>query len=218
MMDTNEEESRRRREEERRRQQLADGAARAGGMSANTAVAVSIGLALAVVFGLVAFVVLPAQGSSTGSGQGSSGTPTAQSSTSAQTTATAPAVASAPKEGPLTVPFNKGIDSAKTTQSFSGPTKITVSGTGQASRTHFNDAFYIYTDEAGHSLVSPQHLNYADLCINGKSVGSFVQPIPAYNSSHTYTFTINAPGGPLTFGVCDDNFTDNTGSYTVMFS
>ncbi|MBV9021138.1 MAG: hypothetical protein JOZ71_10530, partial [Ktedonobacteraceae bacterium] len=114
-------------------------------------------------------------------------------------------------------PFSKGADAAKTTLSFSGPTKITVSGTGQSAGKRFNDAFYIYTDQAGHTLASPQHTKFHDLCINGKTVDDFVKSIPAYNSSHTYTFIIDAPGGPLTFGVCDDRLNDNTGAFTITF-
>jgi hypothetical protein len=128
-------------------------------------------------------------------------------------TPTVPAV-----EGPLTALFTGGPNAVQTTQSYSGPMTITVSGTGQALGTLHSDAFYIYTDANGNA-VAPLHHSYATLCIDGHPVDQFVQPIPPYNSDHTYKFTINAPGGPLTFGVCGDSvLTDNTGSFTITFS
>jgi hypothetical protein len=203
---------RREQEEERRAFLIADGA------KVDTAVTISVAL---VVLMLVGFLLLGGllSHAATGTAQASSGTSTTQSNANAQAAAnaqaTATAAAATPKEGPLIAPFSKGADAAKTTQSFSGPTKITVSGTGQSARKLFNDAFYIYTDQAGHTLASPQHTAFHDLCINGRSVDNYVQSIPAYNSSHTYTFTISALGGPLTFGVCDDRLNDNTGSFTI---
>jgi hypothetical protein len=127
-------------------------------------------------------------------------------------TPTTPAV-----EGPLTAPFTGGATAVHTSQSYTGPMTITVSGTGQAQGTMHSDAFYIYTDAHGNP-VAPSHHTYATLCINGHPVDQFVQPIPPYSSDHTYKLTINAPGGPLTFGVCDSILTDNSGSFTITFS
>ena len=120
-------------------------------------------------------------------------------------------------EGPLTAPFTGGATAVRTSQSYTGPMTITVSGTGQAQGTMHSDAFYIYTDAHGNP-VAPSHHTYATLCINGHPVDQFVQPIPPYSSDHTYKLTINAPGGPLTFGVCDSILTDNSGSFTITFS
>ncbi len=122
------------------------------------------------------------------------------------------------REAPLAVPFinKEGVTS---TQSYSGPTPITVSGTGQAQGTQFSDAFYLYTDSNG-KAITPVHSNSNGiLCVNSKPVDSYVLSIPAYNPAHTYSISLNAPGGPLKFGVCDApaNFGDNTGSYTVAF-
>jgi hypothetical protein len=136
-------------------------------------------------------------------------TPTVAAST---LTPTAPAV-----EGPLTAPFTGGATAVHTSKSYTGPMTITVSGTGQAQGTMHSDAFYIYTDANGNP-VAPSHHTYATLCINGHPVDQFVQPIPPYSSDHTYKLTINAPGGPLTFGVCDAILTDNSGSFTITFS
>jgi hypothetical protein len=155
------------------------------------------------------------------SSQGVAAVPSARSLTQAAQTPAAnsqvtPTVAPT-VEGPLTVPFTGGPDAVQTTRSYPGPVTITVSGTGQAQGTLHSDAFYLYTDANGNT-VAPSHHSYATLCINGHAVDQFVQPIPAYSSNHTYKLTINAPGGPLTFGVCDSILTDNTGSFTIMFS
>jgi len=119
-------------------------------------------------------------------------------------------------EGPLIALFTGGRVAVNTAQSYSGPVTITVSGTGQAQGTFHSDAFYVYTDANGNT-VAPSHHTYATLCINGQRVDQFVQPIPAYNPAHIYKLTFTAPGGPLTFGVCDTILRDNTGSFTIMF-
>lgn len=117
----------------------------------------------------------------------------------------------------VTVPFTGGISAVHTTNSYSGPVTLTVSGTGQASGTMYTDAFYIYTDSAGNGVIAhrPSQNNWWALWINNAPADNLVQPIPAYRSDHTYTFTINAPGGQLTFGVGDSNPADNTGAYTI---
>ncbi len=136
------------------------------------------------------------------------------------TPTTPPTVAVTPraKEGPLTVPF-VNRDGVTTTQSYSGPTPITVSGTGQAQGTQHSDAFYLYTDANGKDITPVHSKNNGILCINSKPVDQYVLTIPAYNPSHIYNVSLNAPGGPLKFGVCDapDHFFDNTGSFTVAF-
>lgn len=158
-------------------------------------------------------VIAPNAGSLTQTAQTAAGnsqvTPTVAAST---LTPTVLAV-----EGPLTAPFTGGATAVHTSQSYTGPMTITVSGTGQAQGTMHSDAFYIYTDANGNP-VAPSHHSYATLCINGHPVDQFVQPIPPYSSDHTYKLTINAPGGPLTFGVCDSILTDNSGSFTITFS
>lgn len=121
------------------------------------------------------------------------------------------------KEGALTASLSGGRNAVQTTRSYAGPVTITVSGTGQAAGKYFSDAFYIYADGNGKS-VSPIHdSTLHGLCIDGQPVDHFVQAIPVYNARHRYTFTFMAPGGILTFGVCDDNYADNTGSFTIMF-
>ena len=46
----------------------------------------------------------------------------------------------------VTVPFTGGPSAAHITNFYSGPVTLTVSGTGQASGTLRNDAFYVFTD------------------------------------------------------------------------
>jgi YVTN family beta-propeller protein len=141
-------------------------------------------------------------------------------------TQAAPALAAAPKQAnpapknstarlsteSLNVPFSGGVNAATTQLSFSGPVSITVSGVGQASGAEMSDAFYVY------SPGTPTHYtgqyNFG-LQINGQQAENFTGSVPPYDSSHIYTFQINAPGGALTFGVGDAGTSDNTGNYTV---
>jgi len=91
-----------------------------------------------------------------------------------------------------------------------------VSGVGQSSGTAYTDAFYVFTDGEGNQ-VKPEHPTDWILTINGDFAHYLIpsQEIPAYNEDHTYTFTIDAPGGKLTFGVRDGYSADNTGRYIV---
>ncbi len=91
-------------------------------------------------------------------------------------------------EAPLVVPFvnRQGVT---TTQAYSGPTPITVSGTGQAQGKQFSDAFYLYTDANG-KAVTPVHPKVNGLlCINKKPIDSYVTTIPAYNATHLSCIT-----------------------------
>ncbi len=129
-----------------------------------------------------------------------------------------PTVALRVREAPLVVPFvnRNGVTS---TQSYSGSTAVTVSGTGQAQGKQFSDAFYLYTDGSG-KAITPVHPKVNGLlCIDSKPIDAYVQTIPAYNPAHTYPVTLNAPGGPLKFGVCDvpTAFADNTNAFTITF-
>ena len=110
--------------------------------------------------------------------------------------------------------FTASPNTVTTTHSYSGTVSISVSGVGQAAQTAYSDAFYIYTDNFGNA-VTPRHSACWVLYIDDKPVDDFTSSIPAYTSSHSYSFTITAPGGTLTFGVCDSVTSDNTGSYTI---
>lgn len=103
-----------------------------------------------------------------------------------------------------------------TTNSYSGSVTITVSGTGVADQTQQSDAFYIFTDNAGNP-ITPYHAHCWVMDINGQPTETFGQ-IPQYNSSHSYQFIMTAPGGPLTFIICDGNHTDNSGSLNITVS
>lgn len=124
------------------------------------------------------------------------------------------------------VPFSSVIcgrssNPVKTRHAFEGKVSITVSGVGHARSTDWSDALYIYTDASGKS-VSPYHNNSEGgiMFIDGQPVDNFVKPdsIPAYNPTHTYTFTIHAPGGLLSFSVADCKPGNNSGSYTIIVS
>jgi len=53
------------------------------------------------------------------------------------------------------------------------------------------------------------------LAINNTVATGWVSSQPPHTTSHVYTFTINAPGGQLSFGVMDGGAGDNTGQYVV---
>lgn len=201
----------------------------------DTAIAVTVGVVLFTVLGaLLLFGVLAPPKTSIGVTKPPATTqvtPTAASAvtpTAAPTTATTAVVAVVPPVGEvLAVPFT--VDSktgVTTTKSYTGTTTVTVSGTGQTAQAHMSDAFYTYTDLNGQPLTPPIHeTTRHSLCINGKPVDNFLIPnpsyvnsIPPYSPDHTYTFKIKAPGGPLSFAVCDSVYSNNTGSYTVTVS
>ncbi|MEA3334574.1 MAG: sugar-binding protein [Chloroflexota bacterium] len=117
----------------------------------------------------------------------------------------------------IVVPFADGTVGTQTSLSYSGRVRVTVSGVGQANATSYSDAFYIYTDNAGNPIppVHPTAWFNWTLWINDGPADRFVDPIPAYRDDHVYSFTIEAPGGPLTFAVGDALINDNTGEYIV---
>ncbi|MGH2496830.1 MAG: serine/threonine protein kinase [Ktedonobacteraceae bacterium] len=122
-----------------------------------------------------------------------------------------------PKPDPVPVTETLGVpftsSGVATTHSYNGTVTISVSGTGQASQTQYSDAFYVYTNKAG-TPNTPYHAVCWVLNINGQATDNFVS-LPPYNPSHSYTFQIDAPGGQLTFNVCDGDHADNTGSYSI---
>jgi serine/threonine protein kinase len=143
--------------------------------------------------------------------------------TSTSTAASTPTPTTAPTPTPtptpqltetLTVPFIDGTSGVSTQYSYSGTVQVTVSGTGQAASTQWSDAFYRYTDRSGNPLNPPDHASCWVMYINSQPTDTFVST-PTYQSSHSYTFMMTAPGGTLSFGVCDGVTTDNTGSYTI---
>jgi hypothetical protein len=119
----------------------------------------------------------------------------------------------------VTARFVKGPAAVQTQYSYSGTVTVTISGTGQAASTKRSDAFYIYTDPSGKRITPWHGTRYPNwtLCINRKVSNAFVSS-PPYNAAHTYTFTMKAPGGHITFGVCDGNPSDNTGFYTITIT
>ncbi|MCA9964437.1 MAG: hypothetical protein KC423_09345 [Anaerolineales bacterium] len=115
--------------------------------------------------------------------------------------------------------FAKGPYAVTTMREYQGPVTVTITGIGQASATQYSDAFYILTDNFGNPInpVHPTLLYNWVLWINGQHAENFIpgQQVPSYRSNNSYTFQINAPGGPLVFGVGDVGTGDNTGSFTI---
>ncbi|MDQ2829659.1 MAG: hypothetical protein M3Y74_11485, partial [Chloroflexota bacterium] len=121
----------------------------------------------------------------------------------------------------VVVPFVNGPSGVQTTQSYSGPITLTVSGVGHLAGCQFSDAFYLYADCNDNPYTPPQHYTGRDnfgLQINLNQADTLVQPVPAYRPDHTYTFPLTAPGGPLTLGGGDDGTYDNAGQYTVTIT
>ncbi len=117
----------------------------------------------------------------------------------------------------LVVPFVNGPQGVTTVNSYSGPTAVAITGTGQASGTSLSDAFYVFTDYDGNPMEPwhPDEFYNFTLWINGGPADAYVNPIPPYNPRHIYVFIIDAPGGPLTFAVGDAGTFDNSGQYEI---
>ncbi|MFL5589539.1 MAG: serine/threonine protein kinase [Ktedonobacteraceae bacterium] len=131
----------------------------------------------------------------------------------ATTTTTTPSPTPTPVSDTLTVYFINGTNGVSTTHSYKGQVTITVSGAGEESKNKWVDAFYSYTDSSGNPTTPTHTSTYPGwgLWINGGVADNYVQPIPSYNSNHYYSFTINAPGGYLTFAIGDTYTKDNSG-------
>jgi hypothetical protein len=116
----------------------------------------------------------------------------------------------------LTVPFTGSYNAAYTQYSYKGRVFVTVSGIGQSAGTQYTDAFYLFADGEGRSIM-PEHPTDWILTINGDRA-SYLIPngeIPLYRSDHIYNFEIIVPDGTLSFGVSDGFASDNTGSYMI---
>ena len=83
----------------------------------------------------------------------------------------------------------------------------------------WDDAFYQYTDAYGNAITPVHTSTYPGwtLWINGGVADNYVNPIPAYNSNHVYSFTIHLQQtGYLTFAIGDTYTKDNTGSLSLI--
>jgi MYXO-CTERM domain-containing protein len=110
----------------------------------------------------------------------------------------------------ITVPFTSS-GGVWTSGSYSGEVDITVSGTGWSAGSCLNDAFYVFSCGSPYYNGSWYHLRL-DSAHPADQVG-----LPAYTSSHVYSFTYTLPSSPsaVRFWVSDGNFGDNGGSYTI---
>jgi hypothetical protein len=116
-------------------------------------------------------------------------------------------------------PFTDGPSAVTTANTYSGKVKIDITGVGQAAGTSSSDSFYRFTDNG--TKIDPVPANEFGLYINGKPAQSLFpssQDIPSYNPDHSYSFTIDARNGELTFGVGDTFTVDNTGFYNITIS
>lgn len=128
-------------------------------------------------------------------------------------------------------------DGGVTTNFYSGDVLVNVTGVGQSYSTAFNDAFYVYRDQAGNPITpsnpyinptNPLGLAFYQLAFSPNTLTardtneaaflSVVGGLPAYKSSHDYTFILNTGlnvPGKLHFGVTDGQYSDNTGAFTI---
>jgi hypothetical protein len=114
-------------------------------------------------------------------------------------------------------------DGGVTVDSYKGIVDVTVSGVGQSDGTDFNDAFYVYS--AGPPFNDPDYyqLTFGTTTLVGfdpaqDAKNFIVGGLPAYESSHVYSFELNtglSSPGQLHFGVSDGDFADNSGFYTI---
>jgi serine/threonine protein kinase len=168
----------------------------------------------------------PSGQSTSGSGVQTTVTATAQPKGTAQLTPTPTPTSQPPSPTPtsarvtsdtLTVYF-ASYHAAQSVHSYSGTVRVTVSGSGGVSANGVSDAFYMYTDFKGTLLNPPLHDTQHNSCwvmyINNSPSENFV-PTPPYNPNYSYQFTMTAPGGPLSFSICDGNRSDNHGALTV---
>jgi len=109
------------------------------------------------------------------------------------------------------------MSGVSTTHTYHGSVSITVSGTGREAKYKWYDALYQYTDAYGNAITPYHTSTYPGwtLWINGSVADNYVKSIPYYNSNHYYSFTINAPGGYLTFAIGDTYTKDNSGYLIV---
>jgi hypothetical protein len=130
----------------------------------------------------------------------------------------------------ISVPFTTP-DGGVTAGLYDGTVRVTVSGVGQSLGTQLNDAFYVYTDGAGSPITPFNDPDYYQLTFGTTTLVPFdpaqdaknflVGPLPAYASSHIYSFELNTGVSvptALHFGVSDGDFADNSGSYTISVS
>ena len=116
----------------------------------------------------------------------------------------------------ITVPFAGGTHAATTQRSYAGAIEALVMGTGQTTDQTTSDAFYVTDANGQNPTTNPDQYHHA-MWVQGHPLRAFITTAtPAYRADHAYRVSINAPGGPLTFGVGDTLLADNSGAYEVM--
>jgi hypothetical protein len=118
-------------------------------------------------------------------------------------------------------------DGGVTSGLYDGIVHVSVSGTGQSFASDLNDAFYLFDPENppvhGAQFYQLTFGTSALVALDPAqdAINFIVGGLPAYNSSHIYSFDLNtnavAPT-QLHFGVSDGIFADNSGSFTINVS
>ncbi|WP_010217907.1 PEPxxWA-CTERM sorting domain-containing protein [Sphingomonas sp. PAMC 26621] len=125
----------------------------------------------------------------------------------------APAFAATPINVPFTAPTG-----VATTEAFSGLVRVTVSGTGFSNGAAVNDAFYSVSTQNRNSGLYQLGFAANGAALKAVSNSIFGGVVPTYSANNTYSFVLNtglSQASLLSFGVLDDQFGDNGGSYTV---
>jgi hypothetical protein len=114
-------------------------------------------------------------------------------------------------------------DGGVTVNQYDGIVDVTVSGVGQSAGSFFNDAFYVYDNGPPYNDPLYYQLTFGTTTLvaldPAQDAKNFlVGALPAYNSSHTYSFELDTglvTPGHLHFGVSDGDFADNSGAFTI---
>jgi hypothetical protein len=130
-------------------------------------------------------------------------------------------------------------DGGVSTGTYNGLVKVKVSGFGEALATSYNDAFYLFTDNAHDPITPYNDGSYYQMAFNTSELfgyqpardakhfvrydvdsGIEVTPtyVPSYRSDHVYTIVLDTQTATLSnlhFGVSNGIFSDNSGGYDI---
>jgi hypothetical protein len=105
-----------------------------------------------------------------------------------------------------------------TVGAYEGIVSVTVSGIGQALADLFSDAFYLLPT-GGNPAIHTVTWNLGFGTPLQDAANFIVGGLPAFNPTNIYSFNLNTGVSvptQLHFGLIDENYTDNSGAYTIV--